>query len=250
MTYNRFAYVYDQLMKDTPYDQWVEKVVRQAKKYQVQAKTILDVACGTGELSVWLAEAEFQVTGVDLSEDMLAVAHAKAVDRGLPIQFFQANMTEMEDFGVFDVITIFCDSLNYLQTEAEFVQTFQRVYELLQTNGLFIFDVHSLWKMNHIFKNQIFAINDEQISYIWQCFEGEWPNSVEHDLSFFVLDEQTNKYDRFDELHFQRTFSTHQFEQWLIDAGFEILEVTADFTEDKPKEDSERIFFTARKANR
>lgn len=247
MTYNRFAYVYDQLMIDTPYDQWVEKVVRQAEKYQVQAKTILDVACGTGELSVWLAEAEFQVTGVDLSEDMLAVADAKAVERGLHVQFFQANMTEMEGFGSFDLITIFCDSLNYLQTEAEFVQTFQRVYDLLEPNGLFIFDVHSLFKINQIFKNQTFAINDEEVSYIWQCFEGEWPNSVEHDLSFFVQDEQSKKYDRFDELHFQRTFSNSQYEQWLIEAGFELLEVTADFTEDQPQEDSERIFFTARK---
>ncbi len=247
MSYNRFAYVYDQLMIDTPYDQWVEKVVRQAEKYQVQAKTILDVACGTGELSVWLAEAEFQVTGVDLSEDMLAVADAKAVERGLHVQFFQANMTEMEGFGAFDLITIFCDSLNYLQTEAEFVQTFQRVFDMLQPNGLFIFDVHSLFKINQIFKNQTFAINDEEVSYIWQCFEGEWPNSVEHDLSFFVLDEQSKKYDRFDELHFQRTFSNSQYEQWLIEAGFELLEVTADFTADQPQEDSERIFFTARK---
>ncbi|AGK54995.1 class I SAM-dependent DNA methyltransferase [Bacillus sp. 1NLA3E] len=247
MTYNRFAYLYDELMKDTPYDAWVEKVVSQAKKYQVQAHSILDVACGTGELSVWLAEAGFAVTGVDLSDDMLAVAHAKAADRGLSIHFFQQNMTEMEGFGQFDVITIFCDSLNYLQTEEEVIKTFQRVFEHLQPEGLFMFDVHSLFKMNEIFKGGNFSLNDEKISYIWQCFEGEWPNSVEHDLSFFVLDDTTGQYDRFDELHLQRTYSIDQYEQWLNEAGFQLLDVSADFSDNEPHKHSERIFFTAKK---
>jgi ubiquinone/menaquinone biosynthesis C-methylase UbiE len=247
MTYNRFAYLYDELMNDTPYDQWVEFVFRQSKKFQVGANTILDVACGTGELSVWLAEAGFKVSGVDLSEDMLAVAHAKASDRGLSIEFFQQNMTEMEGFDSFDIITIFCDSLNYLETKEDVKKTFQGVYEYLQDDGLFLFDVHSLYKMNEIFVNGTFVWNEEKISYIWQSYQGEWPNSVEHDLNFFVLDEGSGLYERFDELHFQRTYSVQQYTEWLEGAGFEVLDVCADFLDQVPKEDSERIFFTARK---
>lgn len=247
MTYDRFAYVYDELMKDTPYASWVEKVVRQSEKYQVQAKNILDVACGTGELSVRLAESGFQVTGVDLSEDMLSVAQAKSAERGLFVKLFKQNMAEMEGLGSFDIITIFCDSLNYLEDEEEVVKTFQRVYEQIHQNGLFIFDVHSLYKMNEIFLNHTFAQNEDKISYIWHCFEGEWPDSVEHELSLFVLDNGTGRYDRFDELHFQRTYSISQYTQWLKDTGFELLEISADFNDQAPNEDSERIFFTARK---
>lgn len=247
MTYNRFAYLYDELMRETPYDQWVEYVLRQNKKYQVQANDILDVACGTGELSVWLAEAGFNVSGIDLSEDMLAVAHTKATERGLSIKFFQQDMTEMEGFQPFDLITIFCDSLNYLQTEEDVQKTFSRVYEYLQPQGLFMFDVHSLFKMNEIFNNATFAWDEERISYIWQCYQGEYPNSVEHDLNFFVLDDETGLYERFDELHFQRTYSVEQYSKWLLNAGFELLEVSADFLDQAPVGDSERIFFTAKK---
>lgn len=247
MTYNRFAYLYDELMKETPYERWVEHVLTQTEKNLVQANNILDVACGTGELSVYLAEAGLHVTGVDLSEDMLAVAHAKAMERNLAIEFFQQNMTEMEGFNPFDVITIFCDSLNYLQTEEEVEKTFKCVYNQLQPDGLFMFDVHSLYKMNQIFKNATFALNEERISYIWQCYPGEWPNSVEHDLNFFVLDEQTGLYERFDELHLQRTYSIEQYTKWLENAGFELLEISADFSPEAPSNESERIFFTAKK---
>lgn len=247
MTYNRFAYVYDELMKEMPYSAWVDMVIQQSEKFQVQTKTILDVACGTGELSIRLSEAGFAVTGVDLSDDMLAVAHAKALEKGRMIPFFQQNMTEMEGLGTFDVITIFCDSINYLETEEAVRETFQRVNEHLEQNGFFIFDIHSLYKMNEIFLNHTYTLNEDRLSYIWQCYEGDWPNSVEHELSFFVLDNMTGQYDRFDEVHFQRTYSVEQYEEWLSDAGFELLEISADFNGLSPKADSERIFFTARK---
>lgn len=247
MTYGGFAYLYDELMKDVPYDQWVEKTIRSKEKYQPDAINILDVACGTGQLSIKLAEAGFNVTGIDLSEDMLSVAHTKTVEKGLSIPYYQQNMVEMEGLGTFDIITIFCDSLNYLGTAEEVVNTFKRVFEHLRPGGVFMFDVHSIYKMSEIFKDGTFVLNEEEISYIWQCYEGKWPNSVEHDLSFFVLDEHAGKYDRVDELHFQRTFSVSQYEQWLMEAGFDLLEVTADFHEKDPESDSERIFFIANK---
>jgi 2-polyprenyl-3-methyl-5-hydroxy-6-metoxy-1,4-benzoquinol methylase len=80
MSYQQFAYLYDKLMKDAPYDEWVQFVKDRCTKYNVQGVRLLDLACGTGELSVRLAQEKFQVTGIDLSEDMLAVAQAKAVD--------------------------------------------------------------------------------------------------------------------------------------------------------------------------
>lgn len=247
MTYNGFAYVYDELMKDTPYQQWIEFLLRQTVKYQVQAERILDLACGTGEVSVRLAQAGYKVTGVDLSEDMLAVANAKASERGLSIEYYQQDMTELEGFEAFDVVTIFCDSLNYLKTDEQVKQTFSRVNEHLQPNGLFMFDVHSLFKVNEIFLDGPFILNDDNIAYMWQCFPGESSNSVEHELSFFILDEQSGLYERIDELHKQRTFPVEKYVEWLEEAGFDVLEIGADFTDTVPSDKSERIFFTARK---
>jgi SAM-dependent methyltransferase len=227
MSYEQFAYLYDELMKDAPYDEWVQFVKEKCVKYGIAGTRLLDLACGTGELSVRLAQDGFQVTGVDLSEDMLAVAQAKAAEKGVKIPFFQQNMADLEGQAEFDIIGILCDSLNYLQTEEEVVSTFSNVFQHLTHEGIFIFDVHSIYKISHLFINQTYASSDEQVSYIWNSFPGESPNSVEHELSFFVLDERTGKYDRFDELHFQRTYTIQQYSNWLNAAGFELLEINS-----------------------
>ncbi|KAB2338624.1 methyltransferase domain-containing protein [Cytobacillus depressus] len=248
MSYEKFAYLYDQLMKDVPYNKWTDFILDMAKKYEVKGFKLLDLGCGTAELSIKLAEKGFQVTGVDLSEDMLTVAQTKANEKGLDLLFFQQNMAELNGLGSFDIIGIFCDSLNYLQLEEDVLNTFQRVYHHLDDHGLFIFDVHSVFKMEEIFMNQTFAVNDDDISYIWHCFEGEYPNSVEHDLSFFVLDKESDMYSRYDELHLQRTYPVDVYKKWLHESGFEVVEVTADFEAQPPQEQSERIFFICRKA--
>ena len=247
MTYGSFALLYDELMRDVPYEQWVEFVKRQKESYKVKGNKFLDVACGTGEIAIPLSEEGYSVTGVDLSSEMLTIAREKAEKSGQSLFLVQQDMTELEGLGEFDMVGIFCDSLNYLQTESSIVKTFARVGEHLAQGGLFFFDVHSTYKVNELFRNQTYAYNGEEISYIWQCFEGENPLSVEHELTFFKLDGQTNQYNRFDELHIQRTFPIQRYEEWLINNGFDILSISADFTDDPPSAESERIFFTARK---
>jgi hypothetical protein len=101
--------------------------------------------------------------------------------------------------------------------------------------------------MNQLFINQTYTLNDEHIAYIWNSFPGEFPDSVEHELSFFVQDPKDGKYNRIDEFHEQRTFSIELYSSWLEEAGFEILEISADFNKVPPQQDSERIFFAARK---
>jgi SAM-dependent methyltransferase len=247
MSYEHFAYLYDELMQDAPYDEWVRFVSEKLQKYQVNGMDMLDLACGTGELSVRFAKEGFSVSGVDLSADMLAVAQAKAQEHGQQIPFYEQDMANLEGHQEFDIIGIFCDSLNYLKSESDVIDTFANVFNHLKDDGLFTFDVHSTYKISEVFINQTFSFVEDHLSYIWNSFPGEYPDSVEHELTFFVLDEQTGKYDRFDELHFQRTYSVEQYTDWLEAAGFDILEVCADFENKQPQPMSERIFFIARK---
>ncbi|MBG9448584.1 methyltransferase [Cytobacillus firmus] len=247
MSYGKFAYLYDRLMEDVPYESWIKLVNEKHAEFNVSGKQLLDLACGTGQLSIRLSEQGYNVTGVDLSEDMLAVAQSKAEQKGLQIPFYLQNMAELEGFSEFDIIGIFCDSLNYLETESDVKNTFRRVHSYLKNDGLFIFDVHSIYKIMQIFMNQTFAENDEEISYIWHSFQGEYPNSVEHDLSFFVLDAETGKYDRYDELHLQRTYPIDQYKSWLEESGFDLFDVLGDFKEGSPDTQAERIIFIAKK---
>lgn len=246
MSYGQFAYIYDTLMSDVDYDLWISFLDKKRSQLGLgKHARILDLACGTGEISIKLSKEGYEVVGVDLSEDMLTVANTKAMDAGQRIDFFQQNMVDIEGLNPFDIIVIFCDSLNYLQTEDEVQKTFQNVYNLLKNDGMFIFDVHSIYKMGHIFLDGPFVNSDEDVSYIWNCFEGPYPNSVEHELSFFVQNEE-NLYQRFDEFHVQRTFHIDQYKSWLEVCGFEVIDITADFSE-TISETSERILFTVKK---
>jgi SAM-dependent methyltransferase len=236
-------------MQDVPYDQWVSFVKTVKEKY-VDSDTnfsVLDVACGTGELAIRFAIEGWKVTGVDLSETMLAVAHEKSMSRGVSVPYYEQNMTELDGFSGVDCVTIFCDSLNYLRTEEEIKSTFKSVNEQLSQQGLFLFDVHSLYKMTDIFMNATFTSLEEEMAYIWNCFPGEEPNSVEHELSFFVLEDDSGLYSRFDELHYQRTHNIDRYKQWLDEAGFTLLSVTGDFSINQLEDHAERIFFVAQK---
>ncbi|WP_227396789.1 class I SAM-dependent methyltransferase [Jeotgalibacillus aurantiacus] len=246
MSYESFALVYDQLMADVPYDSWMAFLVEATGDQGHSAKRLLDVGCGTGEWTLKASEYGYDVTGIDLSSSMLTIAREKAEEAGLKVDFFEMNMTDVQGFEPFDRITIFCDSLNYLETEEEVQKTFANMAVLLKSGGYLLFDVHSIYKMNHLFIGQSYHDDTGEAAYIWDSFEGEYENSVEHELSFFI-EEESGLYRRYDELHKQRTFTAEQYQQWLEEAGFQVKSISADFTMDAPEETSERIFFVCTK---
>ncbi|GAE27086.1 methyltransferase [Halalkalibacter wakoensis JCM 9140] len=242
MNYHAFAALYDALMEEAPYDKWVDYVYQNVS--DLNGLSVLDVGCGTGELLVRLKNAGADVTGVDLSAEMLTVAKEKCEQAGFSPLLLQQSMTELDHIGLFDVVTIFCDSLNYLETEEEVQQTLRSVMDQMKDDAVLLFDVHSLSKIEKGFIGQTFAEDTEEMAYIWTSFEGEFPNSVEHELTFFVKN-QHGYYERFTELHKQRTFPVRMYKEWLTAAGFQDLAVHTDFSLEEPTKESERIFFRA-----
>ncbi|WP_139892600.1 class I SAM-dependent methyltransferase [Bacillus sp. D386] len=247
VSYQNFAYVYDYLMKDAPYQEWVEFLKKIARKYQLDEKSILDIGCGTGELAIRLKEAGFQPTGVDLSEEMLAVAIQKASENQHDIPFYHQDMRALEGLNLYDIVVIFCDSLNYLGDENDVKDTFKGVLNHMKEDGLFIFDVHSVKKMSTFFSDQTYADNGDDISYIWNAWKGtDIPHSVVHELTFYVYDHELDAYNRFDEDHFQRTYPIDMYKTWLDEIGFELVELMGDFGGNSLDE-ADRIFFVCKR---
>ncbi|RNF40997.1 class I SAM-dependent DNA methyltransferase [Planococcus salinus] len=240
MRYGKFASVYDGLMEDIPYEQYAERVAK-----HVQSGKILDLACGTGVLSQLFAEIGFDVTASDLSEEMLTVANQRFQEAGLQIPVLQLSMDNLEGLSGFDVVTIAIDSLNYLETEKQVQRTFQEVHAALNDGGHFFFDVHSLHKVDNVYLNGPFTLDAEDIAYIWHTEPGDHEHSIIHDITFFVR--QNRWFERFEETHEQRTFAVSLYRKWLEETGFTVESITADFTDEEPNEESERIFFHARK---
>ena len=241
-SYNRFAEVYDHLMTDIPYVEYVEWIKTYAP---VDAyKNLLDIGCGTGTMAQLLASVGYNVTGIDLSEEMLAIAQERLAQQGFNIPLFAMSMAELDGFENIDVAIIPIDSVNYVTDEAEVVETFKRIYDSLREGGQLLFDVHSLSYLENYLNGSPFTYDDGEVTYIWHTEEGEYEHSVYHQMTFFVANED-GTYDRFDEEHFQRTFPIDFYEQLLQQIGFQHIEVTADFTNDRPTDESSRIFIRA-----
>lgn len=240
MNYGRFAAVYDDLMEDIPYEQYVEWIAE-----TMRTGSVLDLACGTGVLSELMAELGYSVTASDLSADMLTVAQNRFKEAGLDIPVLQLSMDRLEGLEGFDAVTIAIDSLNYLATEEQVINTFNEAYRALKPGGYLFFDVHSLFKVDEVFMHSPFVYDGEDLAYIWHTEPGSAAHSVIHDLTFFVREGWM--FERFEETHEQRTFPVDVYENWLAQAGFTVESVTADFTGELPGPESERIFFRAKK---
>ena len=225
-------------MEDIPYDRYVEWVGS-----SVQSGKLLDLACGTGTLSQLFSEVGFEVTASDLSEDMLAIASQRFTEANAPIPVLQLSMDNLEGINGFDAVTIAIDSLNYLETEEEVKRTFAEVYAALNAGGHFFFDVHSLFKVDHVYMDSPFVLDGENVAFIWHTEPGAHAHSVIHDITFFMRHGEL--FERFEETHEQRTFPVESYTAWLEQAGFRVESVTADFTGQSPSEESERIFFHA-----
>lgn len=241
-SYARFAEVYDELMTDIPYDEYVEWIKLHAPSENYS--NLLDIGCGTGTMALMLHEAGYNVSGIDLSEEMLAVAHSRMANQGATIPLFAMSMDELEGFSELDVAIIPIDSINYVTEEAAVVETLKRIYASLRDGGQLFFDVHSLFKMDDIFLTSPFTYDDGHVTYIWHTEPGENEHSVYHSMSFFVGTEN-GLFERFDEEHFQRTFPPEQYVAWLEEIGFKSVFVTADWGHESPHEESERIFIRA-----
>jgi len=253
MTYGNLAKLYDFLMKDAPYEEWVN-FTESFKNSHIKNEEIkiLDVGCGTGQVTWRLAERGYQMTGVDLSEDMLTEADALATEKNLSIQWLKQDMTELSGLTDFDLVISYCDVVNYLTDTDKLKQAFQRIFQSLSPGGVFLFDVHDLNYVQHYMADQLFSEVYDDLAYIWFCHAGEHLGEMFHELSFFV--EENNVYHRFDETHHQKTYPIPVYLNLLSKVGFQSIDVFSDFKTEpivnfKSEELGNRIFFVCHKNN-
>ncbi|RWZ60011.1 class I SAM-dependent methyltransferase [Halobacillus fulvus] len=242
MSYNRMAQVYDRLMESAPYDHWSEFTQRMVELHHPGVTQVLDLGCGTGEITLKLKDKGYKMTGVDLSEEMLAMAQQKAP---VGISWLCQDMTDLKGLRGFDCVISYCDVFNYLTSEEHVQKAFRSAYEALEPSGLFLFDVHSIDHIyNHMY-GQTFAEVYDDLSYIWFCDPGEREGQVVHDLTFF-LESSVGAYERFDEKHVQQVYPIEKLKQWILQTGFDRVQVYSDFSTE-PSEDGDRLFFVCKK---
>lgn len=242
-------------MEDMPYAEWMN-IARGCFDRYGMPHSVVDLGCGTGNLAIPLAKSGFEVFGIDISADMLAIARSKWGDppvrgQGGSIRWLQQDMRDWELPEPVDAVISFCDCLNYLTTEADVTAAIRQTFAALRPGGLFLFDVHAPRTLERYADEQPFVLDEKDVAYLWTSDYDHTSRTIRHDLTFFVRDDATSAvtelYRRFEESHTQRAYESDWLLAQLASTGFELLHLCADFAWTPPSETSERLFFIARK---
>ena len=240
--YQEFAEVYDHLMKDVDYQTWVEYIEKLFTYYHIKPESIIDLACGTGNITIPLA-SKYNMTGIDISQDMLSIAEQKARVQGIKINWLCQNMEELKGFKNQNAIICACDGLNYILKDGQLKNVFKNVYDSLDKGGFFAFDLNSKYKIEEILNGKTFAYSGEEVSYIWENYYNKKTEIINFELSFFI--KGNGNYKRFNESHWQRAYSIDIIIKKLKNAGFRLVDYFSAFTLEKPDFSSERIQYIA-----
>ena len=245
MAYGEFAKIYDELInEDINYDEMVSRIIDICKEENINFNNYLDVACGTGNVTIRLATKFKDVFAVDLSEDMLREAFEKFKVNKIKGKVICQDMTELWFNKKFDLITSVLDSTNYIIDEEGIVSYFQSINEHLNDDGIFIFDINSYYKLSQILGNNIYTYSEEEVFYTWEnTFED---NLLSMFLTFFV--KNGDLYERFEEEHLERAYKEEDIEKYLKLANLEIINKFDGYTDCKVKADSERLVYVVKKS--
>ena len=211
--------------------------------YDVNPDLVCDLACGTGNITIPLAKRGYDMTGVDISEDMLNIAREKA--DGLDILFLNQSMTDLDLFGTMGAFLCMIDGINYVLPPKSLLTLFTKIKTcFIDPDGLFIFDISTEYKLKNVIGSNTFVHSDKNIFYTWQNRFIEKRKLSDMFLTFFV--KQGKKYNRVEERHLQRAYSVNELTLLLKKAGFKSVDTYDELSFDKPKKDSERIVFVCR----
>ena len=244
MAYGEFAKIYDDLInEDINYDNMVSRIIEICNEHNIECKDYLDVACGTGNVTVRLAKHFKDIYAVDLSEDMLREAFNKLKENRIKGKIICQDMTEMQLNRNFDLITSVLDSTNYITDEDDLEKYFSSVKEHLKDDGIFIFDVNSYYKLSEILGNNIYTYSEEDVFYTWEnVFEDDMVSMF---LTFFV--KQGELYERFEEEHFERAYKEEELESALSNCGLKVINKFDGYSNNKVQANSERIVYVVKK---
>ncbi len=247
--YTDFSYLYDMFMEDVPYDEWTDFVDGLLSSYGNDVKSIIDLGCGTGNITERLFKKGYEVMGVDISADMLSVASEKALMNESDILFINQDMRELSVIDRVDAVVSLCDCINYLITDEDVLETFTHVKDSLKNGGIFIFDFNTTYKYETVIGDTTIAENRDECSFIWENYYSPADHINEYDVTFFTRIDEKNPdvFRRFSETHIQRGYDIEEMKKLAEYAGFKYVVSLDEETHKSPDEKAERVYMVLRK---
>lgn len=242
--YSALAPYYDEFNRDVPYDDILRFYKRLFDRADVSPQLVLDLACGTGSMSIRLAAAGYEVIAADASSQMLSIASGRPVPEGaVPPIYLCQRMERLDLYGTIDAALCCLDGVGYVTKPETLARAFSRVRLFLNPGGVFIFDVNSAYRLRHL-NEMAFTRECEQAFCIYQADYSEKTKILTYTLDLF--EREGRLYRRSTEYHHERAYETQELTALLLSAGFSSVEVFGDCREAPPEPDEGRIFFLAK----
>lgn len=248
-SYESFARVYDMFMDNIPYEEWCEYLHRLLKQYGVADGIVLELGCGTGSMTELLAAQGYDMIGVDNSMEMLEIAMEKKGESEQDILYLMQDMREFELYGTVRAVVSVCDSMNYITKEEDLLEVFRLVNNYLDPQGVFIFDLNTIYKYEVLLGDSTIAENREKGSFIWENWYDSKTQINEYDLTLFI-ENGDGLYERYEETHYQKAYEIARVCQLIEEAGMKVEAVYDAFTADAPHRESERVYIVAREVSK
>lgn len=245
--YTVFSRFYDALTANIDYNARALFFDKLLRRFAAQKpELVLDLACGTGSLSLELHGLGYEVIGVDASEEMLSVAASKScgiISENRPI-FLCQEMDKLDLYGTVDAAICALDSVNHIENAEALLKAFKRVSLFLNPGGIFIFDVNTLYKHSDVLSDNAFIYDLPEVFCAWQNAYDESDGHVDVALDFF--EKNGASYKRSSESFSEQYYPDETLQNLLEQSGFCHLSTLEDDSIDSGGE-AQRLVYVAKK---
>ena len=215
--YHLFARVYDRLMDNRP-EHWARYVQSLLGELGIDPPArVLDAGCGTGMMSLALAQDGYRVNGTDISPAMLDQAAQAAHRLGVHVEWEEMDMRSLDPLEPEQAVTCVCDPVNYLLEQDDVQAFFMSACQALVPGGVLLFDVSTPFYYQHELGTQTFAHQEPEAAYILQTTAEA--SRCRMDLTVFAL-QNNGMYLRAQETHLLTGYPKQTLTQLLEQAGF------------------------------
>ena len=242
MAYNEFAYFYDEFNGEADYDALFAYVLRKLKENGIQNGIVADFGCGTGDLTLMLSQAGYDVIAVDQSEEMLAVLRDKADQLGIAdgLLLLRQNLLELDLFGTIRAAVSTFDTYSHIGPWQNFEKAIRRAAFFMEKGGVFLFDLNTPYKNRQVLGENLFTFEGPDASCRWQNHYLAEEQAVEISIDIHYNDTDEDFAEQFKE----HSYELQQVTQALEKYGFAVQSVEDGESFGALQPDSQRFIFT------
>ena len=243
--YHILAKTYD-AMQEIDYKEFSDYYERVFEKFGIAPELVLDLGCGTGNITMELAERGYDMIGLDASPEMLEIAMEKAREREKEILYLQQDMTEFELYGTVGAMVCALDGVNYLTEDGQLESMLHLLHYYLDPGGILVFDLNTEYKFKNILDGRTFVYDTEDAYCTWSNEYDQAEKICYFDWNFFLKNEDET-YIRQDEYQEERAYSVEEVKQAIENCNLTCLGIYDNLSFEPAREDSERIFVVVRR---